>query len=68
MIDFNDPVIRDQVERYIGDPERCMPSERARWEAAGFVAKGCNCPHDRCIAEEMNDCFQGSSAKCPRHP
>lgn len=29
---------RAQIERYMGDPERCMPSERDRLERAGFVA------------------------------
>lgn len=36
---FNNPEVRDQVERYMGDPERCMPSERLALESMGFVAK-----------------------------
>lgn len=32
------PEIRDQVERYMGDRERCMPSERAVLERQGFKA------------------------------
>lgn len=31
-------VIREQVERFMADPERCMPSERKRLERAGFKA------------------------------
>lgn len=30
--------IRSMVERYMADPERCMPSERKRLERAGFHA------------------------------
>lgn len=30
------PDIRAQVERFMADPERCMPSERQRLEDAGF--------------------------------
>lgn len=33
------PGIVDQIERYMGDRERCMPSERKALEAKGFVAK-----------------------------
>jgi len=29
---------KDQIERYMANPERCMPSERARLEEAGFKA------------------------------
>lgn len=29
---------RAQLERFMADRERCMPSERARLEQAGFVA------------------------------
>jgi hypothetical protein len=34
------PAIREQIERYLGDRERCMPSERARLERDGFTAIG----------------------------
>jgi len=34
-----DPERREQIERAMADPERCMPSERAALEAQGFVAK-----------------------------
>lgn len=34
--DTVEPHIRAQVERFMADPERCMPSERQRLEAAGF--------------------------------
>lgn len=33
------PEIRDMIERYMGDRERCMPSEREALEKQGFVAK-----------------------------
>ena len=39
MFDLNDPVIREQVERAMANPERVMPSERARLEEMGLVAK-----------------------------
>lgn len=32
------PDIRAQVERFMADPERCMPSERERLKQAGFDA------------------------------
>jgi hypothetical protein len=32
------PAIRDQIERYMADRARCMPSERQRLEEAGFTA------------------------------
>lgn len=30
---------RAMIERFIGDPERCMPSERAHFEAMGYVPR-----------------------------
>lgn len=30
--------LRAPIERYMADPERCMPSERKRLECAGFKA------------------------------
>lgn len=41
------PDSREQVERYMGDPERCMPSERIMLEQAGFKAIVKERPHDR---------------------
>lgn len=29
---------RETIERYMGDPERCMPSERAALERMGYKA------------------------------
>lgn len=69
MIDFSDPVVRDQVERYIGDPERCMPSERARMEAVGFVAKEEECTIERFQAmSEVTDLDFAPAAQRPPKP
>lgn len=43
--DLVPPEMREQVERQMGDRERCMPSERAMLELAGFRAIVKEYPH-----------------------
>lgn len=34
----HDPIISEQIARYMVDPERCMPSEKERLQEIGFTA------------------------------
>lgn len=42
QIAADDPIIRDQIERFMADRMRCMPSERAYLESFGFIARQVN--------------------------
>lgn len=39
QIAADNPAVKDQIERFMADRFRCMPSERVRLEAMGFKAK-----------------------------
>lgn len=57
------PDIRAQVERFMADPERCMPSERERLKQAGF---GADLPETPVAPAERTKCPRSVRSPKPR--
>ncbi len=53
-----DKPTRDQIERFMADPERCMPSERAYLESLGYRASPLPAPD---LQRAAGDDRQGGS-------